>query len=388
MNDDLIRELVRRHGTPLFLVDSEHVVDELNRLRDEFRAVYPRTEIAYSVKTNYLPPLIRGANAAGHMIEVVSRHEWEYVRRLGVPDTNVMFNGPVKNRSDISDALAAGVRLNVDSLDELDLVEGLARERGDRIDVGLRVSPELPDGRQSRFGMVRAEMVPRVRHLVDRGLISVRGLHLHFSMDRSAESYASRVEVLSDVATDLGVRPDYIDIGGGLASVLPPSVKRQLGYDVSTFVEYARSAGDAMIRRWGEDGPALVLEPGTATLSGGMFYVCSVVSTRPPNIVVTDGTMFETNPLRSRVSPPIRALGGRVGEGGATVYGATCMEIDVLGSVTPDVGEGDFLVIENVGAYSVVLSPEFIVPRAGVVDLASQELVRPPQTVGTLGGMQ
>lgn len=389
MNDELIREAVERHGSPLFMVDSNHVGNELDRLRREFRKVYKNTVIAYSVKTNYLPPLIRRAAKADHLIEVVSRHEWEFVRALGIPDSQVMLNGPVKSQDDLVEAIESGVQLNVDSLAELEMVEAIAQSRGSVVHVGLRVAPQLPNGRESRFGIVPSELLPWVREMSQRGAVRVRGLHMHYSMDRSAQSYAERVRFLTKIARELAITPEYLDIGGGMASVVPPSVQRQLGYDVSTFADYAAAAGGAMAKEWGAAGPTLILEPGTATLSGGMSYVSAVVSTRKSDTVVVNGTMFETNPLRSSVQPPIRVLGRDADlGGGTTVYGATCMEIDVLGEISPGIRPGDLVVVENVGAYSLVLSPEFIVPRAGVVDAATGDLVRAPQSAGTLGGFQ
>lgn len=388
MMDVPIRAWAEEHGTPFYLLDVERARSELSRLRDAFQLVYAQTRLAYSVKTNYLPPLILAAHQDGHLIEVVSRHEWEHVRALGVSDVEVIFNGPVKSVADLKEAHRAGVSFNVDSMAELQTVAELSDELGLPVPAGLRISPRLPNGRQSRFGLHPDDVAATVPGLLRDGRITVRGLHLHYSMDRSAESYRGRVDLLSMVADRLGVAPRYIDIGGGLASDLPPSVREQLGYDVSTFDEYASAAGGAMRDRWGAGGPTLILEPGTATLSGAMSYVTSVVSTRPDEgTVVVDGTMFETNPLQSKVHPPIRRLAGsgqRTTR--STVYGATCMEIDVLGELREPVDPGDVLLIENVGAYSVVLAPQFIVSRAGVLDAASGEVVRQPAKVGDLGG--
>lgn len=386
MNDAQIEAAVKKFGTPLFMVDSHNVAAELDRMRSEFQKVYERSKVAYSVKTNYLPLLIEQAHQAGHMIEVVSRHEWEYVRRLGVADSNIIFNGPVKFRDDLESALDAGVILNVDSREELDTVDGIARTRQEKVSVGVRISPVLPNGRQSRFGIHPNEFIAWMEDVNRPENLEIRGLHLHYSMDRAAPSYGERVRFLSEIAHTARIRPEFIDIGGGQASALPLSIREQLGYDVSTFVEYAEAAGQAMHGAWGSDGPWLIVEPGTATLSAGMIYACSVVSTRGGDLAVSDGTIFETNPLRSRIQPPMRVLGGNR-PGRTTVYGATCMEIDTFGDVDSAVEAGDVVLIENVGAYSVVLSPEFIVPRAGVIDAASGEVVRPRQEVGSFGGI-
>jgi len=391
LSDAAARDLARTCPTPFYAVHPDHVAAEFNRLRDAVTARYPRVALGYSVKTNYLPLLIRRVHAEGHLVEVVSRHELDYVRGLGIPDADIILNGPGKRPVDLRDALAAGVRVNLDSLEELRAVRDLADATGVAQQVGLRVSPHLSADRRSRFGILLPESLATVREICGDGAVRITGLHVHFSTDRSADSYAHRVRLLTRTALELGITPDYLDIGGGLASALHPGIRAQLDYDVSSFEEYGAAIGSAMTQEWGVDGPLLVLEPGTATLSASLSYVTSVVSARSDGVAVIDGSMFDVNPLRSRVTPPLRVVphsGGDPAPGRSGVFGGTCMEIDTLGVVPEVAMVGDLVVIDNVGAYTLVLSPEFILPRARIVDADSGVIIRGDSPLGQLGGFR
>ena len=378
-----------QHGTPFYLAHTDRVAAEMDRLRSAFRRHHPNTELAYSVKTNYLPSLVRNAHDAGHRIEVVSRHELAYVRELGIPDDQIVFNGPGKTLDDLSDAHRTGVLVNLDSSAELAAAAKVGEQSGQPMRVGLRIAARLTSGDRSRFGVVPELVKDSVNQLCSEGHVEVVGLHIHHSSDRSAASFGTRVCTLAEAAHVLGLTAlEFIDIGGGLASALPDRVREQLGYDVSTFDEYAHATAGAIEQAWGADRPTLLLEPGTATLSSALSYVTRVVSRRAEDaIAVVDGTMFEVNPLRSRVEPPIDLLHSRSGDE-TQLFGGTCMEIDVLGSVagTPEVG--DLVILTNVGAYTLVLSPEFIVARAPVVDAVTGEVLRARQATGDLGGFR
>lgn len=389
IDDEVLRAWAERHGTPFYVADPTALTEEMNRLRAAFRSVYPHTRLAYSLKTNYLPSFVRSIVGSEDLLEVVSRHELEYVLRLGAPADRIIFNGPVKRVEDVRRAHVLGVAVHVDSLDELGACVTVTSELVSPLRVGIRFAATLANGSVSRFGIPPTPThIEEIRRVLANADITVAGLHTHHSSERSAVSYGRRVRMLARAATSLNLPAlEYLDIGGGQASAVPDAIREQLTYPISTFDEYARAAGDAMKEEFGGDGgPTLILEPGTAVLSGSMTYVCQVVSTRGPHasMCVVDGTMFAINPLRSSVTPPIRCLGGAEGSGTTDVHGATCMEIDVLGTVEGRPIVGDILEVSNVGAYSFVLAPDFIVPRAPIVDAATGEVLRPRQPLGDL----
>lgn len=390
-----IRELASKQGTPLYLVDSGRVVRALNTLRDGLGREYARSELTYSVKSNYLTGLLTAVLAAGYRLEVVSRREWEHARRAGARPEQILFNGPVKSAADLSACRETGVAVNADSLEELEQAARLGTS-AEPFPVGLRIMVRLRSGAPSRFGLDldEAETLAAVRGLMTAGSLRVTGLHLHHSSRRDAQSYCERLDFLLDAARRLDLRPEYLDLGGGLASQPPPELAARLPYVIDSPEEFCATLGAHARRVLGAEGPRLILEPGIGVLAPAMNYVTSIVAVKK-HAAICDGSMFDVNPLRSAVAPPchlLPAAGGAPRESLAQplpLTGGTCMEIDRPGEFAaggPAPRAGDLAVITNVGAYSACLAPDFIVPRAAIWDVDRQEPWRAPEPVGVFGG--
>jgi diaminopimelate decarboxylase len=396
-----IRRLVAEYGTPLYLLDASRAVAAMEGLSAGLARYYPRPEITYSVKTNYLASLLRTVLAAGFRLEVVSRHEMALARKNGAGPKDLLFNGPVKSAADLQLCHEQGVDVNVDSLDELEQAASIGTvERPFRL--GIRVAARLQSGAVSRFGLDLddAATVAGVGGWMESGTIVVAGLHLHHSSRRDAASFCERLDRLAAAAELLGIQPEYLDLGGGIGSIPPPAVAARLTYPIDSHEEFARTVGRHALDRLGPSGPRIVLEPGIGVLAGCMNYVAEVVAVkqRPEGpIAICDGSMFDVNPLRSAIHPPcelMAARGDRLDEreGGSGVavklYGGTCMEIDQLGTLTGALAPrvGDLVVLTNVGAYSCCLAPDFILPAAPVYSLDREKLVRPRGTVGSFSG--
>lgn len=394
---DGILDQVSSLETPVYLASTETLMANMTRLENAVRAEYSHTRLAYSVKSNYLPHFVRTACAAGFLIEVVSSHELALIRAIGIPDDQVVLNGPVKSDDLLSQALRRGIPCNVDSVEELRRIAQLGAELGQPLRVGLRVAATLASGEVSRFGIDLSETEARaaVKNVLNRGA-QIVGLHVHHSSNRSAGSYGERVRVLARAADLLEIRRtdlEFVNVGGGFASDAPPGVAAQLPYELSTPGEYGSSLGEAMRAEFGDNGPLLILEPGIGIQADTMAYVSRIVSVKKAGgqvLVVTDGSMWETSPLRNPARPPITLIPGtaerrpQCGVFSATVFGSTCMEIDVLGTVELDSlpAAGDLLITTNVGGYSLVLAPDFIYTQAPVLSVPDMSVLRTRQKAG------
>ena len=62
MNDAAVRGLVAEHATPLHLAFPTRLTRNLADLRQALRNDYPSSDIAYSLKTNYLLGCVRAVS--------------------------------------------------------------------------------------------------------------------------------------------------------------------------------------------------------------------------------------------------------------------------------------------------------------------------------------
>jgi diaminopimelate decarboxylase len=384
-----VRRLASDFGTPLYLLDATRVVASLERLRAAIATEYASVEITYSVKSNYLTHILRTVLAAGFRLEIVSRRELDLARLVGAQSRQILFNGPVKSPADLRDCYREGIDLNVDSLEELHLASTISTiDKPFRL--GLRLATTLRNGSVSRFGLDLddGETLEAIRAVRDAGHIHIVGLHLHHSSRRDAASYCDRLDQMLDAAERLAIAPEYLDLGGGIGSIPPPEIAAKLTYAIDSHQSLGATIGRHACARLGSHGPRILLEPGIGVLADAMNYVVTLVAVKArangAAVAVADGSAMDVNPLRSAIHPPCFLLTDSarpVTNAPVPLYGGTCMEIDQLG--TFDVGHlpqaGDLAVLTNVGAYSVSLAPDFIVPRAAVYSLDAHQLLRPRQ---------
>jgi diaminopimelate decarboxylase len=393
------------HGSPFYLLDGDAFEGNFRALERAFRARWPRVRIGYSYKTNYVPALLRRARRLGAHAEVVSRLEYDLALRVGHAPATILFNGPVKGREDVEEALAAGALVNLDSWYELDHVRAFAaRHPGRPARIGLRVNIALDDvdgashvqeGLEiGRFGFPPEALPDVVGTLAALGL-RVSALHGHASSrSRGAWIHERIAATLCGIAEAL--LPDQVeelDVGGGFYGPMPPGLAPP---GASSFDDYAAAVTGALERSaWARARrPLLVLEPGVALAADALSFVTRVLDVkviRGRTLALVDGSALHVKPSLHPRNQPHRVIAregaARAGTRRLGVTGSTCMEKDwLLRDVEADVAPGDFLRIDHVGAYSVVMSPPFIHPAPAIVTRAGGRFaaVRRRQSFGHL----
>lgn len=377
--------------TPFYVFDLDRFDAKHRMLREEFGAHFPRLEIGYSYKTNWLPAFCRRAHELGAFAEVVSRLEFDLAMRLGVPAGRVIYNGPAKRRADIELALKAGARLHLDSLEEVRNAERFARTCGAPLRVGLRIALGDP-GEVSRFGLSIADgELAHACTVLSRAGLRVCGLHVHASgRSRDLAGFRARARTLSAAALEVGIDElEWIDLGGGLG--FAPSDMPGLSYP-----GFGEVAGALHAELAGAMGSALAgldvfIEPGIAWVGDCAEIHARVEALKRRNgreIAVLDVGIHDVKPSRHPHNHPAAAFDSqRRPLGGARrcydLAGYTCMEDDWVArdQELPELEPGCVLRIGNVGAYTFVFKPRFIraSPAMFVRRAGRLRLVRPAE---------
>ena len=379
---DTLRDLERRYGESFFVLDLPAFRKNYHEFLDAFRAIYPRSRIAYSYKTNYIPRLCREVDRLGGYAEVVSGMEYDLALRVGVDPTRIIFNGPYKREDDLERALLAGSIVNLDADYEVAALEGIARRHPHaKLTVGLRCNFVLDDIRSSRFGFDVEDGLAEVFERLERiDNCVVAGLHCHFSSgQRSIASYAERTRRLLDLSARCfrDRAPRFIDVGGGYFSRMSPELRSQFPCPVPSYQQYAAAVASEVAAAFPDAGPELILEPGAAITTDMMRFVAKVVARKrvgTREIALVAGSIHNIKPtLHDKQLPMrvVRASGDLPGQAGGVpvdVVGYTCMEHDCLYRDCKEaVRPGDFVVFESVGAYTVVMKPPFIQPAPAIL---------------------
>jgi diaminopimelate decarboxylase len=383
-----IGELVRDFGSPLFVISETKLRENLHKLMRAFTARYPSVRYAWSYKTNYLGAVCNTFHQEGAWAEVVSAFEYEKARALGVSGEQILFNGPHKPRAILERAIEENAHIHIDHLDELYLIEAIARETGKVVDVTIRLNFETGYTENwGRFGfnVESGQAIDAAWRIARSEQLRLTGLHSHigtFVLDQRAYGAQARImcAFMQEAEDKTGCEIETLDFGGGFAShnalqgiYLPPEQV------VPSFDQYAEAICTPLIEATyersarGRPLPILILETGRAVVDDAESLVTTVVANkRLPDgrrCVVADAgvnALFTAFWYNHQVLPT-RELIGTPEE--TVIYGPLCMNIDVVRSsiLLAPLKAGDTLVISPVGAYNNTQWLQFIEYRPNVV---------------------
>lgn len=354
-------------------------------LQSAFARWYPYTKIAYSYKTNYTPAVCNLVSTLGGYAEVVSEMELDLAFRLAIPGCRIIYNGPCKSFESIRRALQAGALLNIDNLEDYRSVRSIAATLdGREAVVGIRCNFSMAGRESSRFGLdVSSEaFLNVVEGIRSTKNLRLGGLHCHFP-NRDLDSFRQRTtELLKVVKRTFPDGPPFIDIGGGFFGDLPESLRSLFNQRPPTFHEYGEVVGGLCAAAFeGMDSPpTLFIEPGTALVANTFRFYTRVLDVRKiggRRIATVAGSIQNISPHAGSCQLPVKLLAQNSTEGPdrmeqvTDIAGYTCMENDYLTKgLRTGVEVGDVLEYANVGSYSIVMKPPFILPNVPILMVA------------------
>jgi ornithine decarboxylase len=352
---EIVRQAARQKYTrPFLIVDTAIVREKLRR----FRATMPRVRPHYAVKANPDRRLLKVLAQEGAGFEIASTAELDLLLPLGVNAAEVFYSNPMRPRESDAYAVARGVRwFVVDSVDELRRMHAVDPAASLYLRIATpNIGSDWP--LSGKFGAGGAETREIVATAAKLGA-DLAGVTFHAgSQCRNPENWRVGIEksrAVFDAMLKAGLRPRMLDIGGGfpVRHVKPiPSI------------EVIGGVVNEALQAFPED-VAVVAEPGRYLVSDAGYFVCRVLGTATRSgkrwmhwdaglfggiIETTEGLKYK---LRTDRSGPDVAW---------NVAGPTCDSVDVVMRDEPlpsDLQEGDFIYIQNAGAYTTAYASQF-----------------------------
>ncbi|MEW5785229.1 MAG: pyridoxal-dependent decarboxylase [Bacillota bacterium] len=393
----ILDEIGNKYGQSFYILDSKQFAINYEELLKAFRDIYPNSHIAYSYKTNYTPKLCKLVNQFGGFAEVVSDMEYNIALKVGVMPKNIFFNGPYKDSSAVKELLLTGGTVNIDSNFDMQIIQDIASKfTENELSIGIRCNFDVQDGVVSRFGfdVDDNEFVTAIKIIRETPNLRLNGLQCHFAT-RRIETWPHRAEgMLKLVQKYFEEPPSFICLGGGLYGKMAESLKAQFDEVIPTYEDYAKASAmkfkDFYKDLASSKKPILIIEPGTALVADAMKFAAKVVNIkniRGKKIATLAGSIYNINPTLTKKNPSVSIYHNENNQSRQLEYsdldfgGYTCIESDYLyrgfnGKLAVD----DYIVFNDVGSYSIVLKPPFILPNFAMVeyndDSSSIELIK------------
>jgi len=387
--------IAERYGTPCY-VYSRATLERHWRAFDLALGDRPHL-VCFAVKANANLAVLNLLARLGSGFDIVSVGELERVLAAGGDPAKVVFSGVGKRADEMHRALEVGIRcFNVESLPELERLDAVARERGVRAPVSLRVNPDVDADthpyiatglRENKFGIDVSEALAAYRHAAALANIHVVGVDCHIGSQLTSLApfmdALDRVLALVDSLEREGMEIRHLDLGGGLG----------IRYTDET-PPLPETYALALEQRLHERPYEVLIEPGRAIAGNAGILLTRVEylkQTPHKAFAVVDGAMNDlVRPaLYQAVQEIIPVAPRQDGEMRRyDVVGPVCETGDFLGKDRLlRLAPGDLLAVRSSGAYGFSMSSNYNSrPRAAevMVDGERTHLVRRRETVAEL----
>lgn len=396
-----VKQLIQQYGSPLFVISEQTIRQTYRRVHQSFSTRYPKVQMAWSYKTNYLNAVCNVFHQEGSWGEVVSGFEYKKALGNGVPGDQIIFNGPEKTDDELRLAIQNNSLIHIDHFDELYQLIAIAEATNRKPRVAIRVNMDTgiyPIWDRFGFNYENGTAWSALQKIVTSGKLQLTGLHCHIGTYMlSTQAYATAVNKLCDLAhhckSQLNNPIQYIDMGGGFPTANDLRGAYLPATDtIPTIDQFAEAITGALLNQGfrSEELPLLILETGRALIDEAGYLLGTVLA----NKRLSDGRratimdfgvnlLFTSFWYEHKISP---AQDFTHHTEDMVLYGPLCMNIDVVRQTInlPLLNRGDQVVVHRVGAYNMTQWMQFIQMRPNVVlidEKGQTHLIRKAETL-------
>lgn len=384
-------DLVKKYGTPLYLLDEKLIRDNCREYAREFGKAYDSIRVAYAGKAFLNLAMCRIICEEGLYLDVVSGGELYTALKAEFPPERIIFHGNNKTMEEHLMALDNCIgRIVVDNFNELYKLNNLARERKQIADIYLRITPGIEAHTHdyiktgqvdSKFGfpLIDGQALKAVRIALELENLNLRGLHCHIgSQIFEVQPYKDEVDVLFKFADKIrksfGINLEEIDIGGGFGIYYSdgdnPATREALASAILGEVKKNKEL-------YNFNDVCIIIEPGRSIVgnAGTTLYKIGAIKNIPDvrKYVAVDGGMSDNIRPALYSARYEAAIANRMRDKCSdmvTIAGKCCESADILvrDIEIPAASEDDILAIFSTGAYQQSMSSNYnMLPRPPVV---------------------
>jgi len=323
----------------------------------------PNVKPYYAVKCNPNPVILDALASLGANFDCASETEIKAIMEITKDPTRIIFANPCKMSSQIRYARANDVDLMTfdceEELYKIKLYHPYAK-------LVLRIAVDDSASKckfNKKFGC-KIDQVEELLKICKTLKLDVVGLSFHVGSGcSSAKTYYDAIgqcQIADNIASALDINIKIIDIGGGF-----PGVDRNISFE-----EIAKYVNKGITEHFNDQNIQFIAEPGRYFAEPTHTLVLNVIGKKKvideePTIVyyLNDGIYGSFNCIYFDHSKPIilpfNERDGKLHK--SRLFGPTCDSIDLIADevLLPELAIGEWVYIENFGAYTIAASSNF-----------------------------
>jgi diaminopimelate decarboxylase len=363
-------DLAREHGTPLYVIDEERIRSNYRR----FVTAFPDADVYYAAKANGSLAVLSVLAQEGAGADVFSDGELYAALLAGIPPERILFNGNSKTDAELRMACETGVRVSVDSLDELKTLARIASEANEEVEIAFRVNPDVSPAThpkiatglaQSKFGIPHDKALACYVEALSLEGVRPVGIHCHIGsqiLDLSpfAEMMMRMMDLVEGLKDELQLELDFVDIGSGLGIPYTGTAPAPVDLANTVLPIFFKRSSALGIR------PKLVLEPGRYVVGDASILLCAVNTVKEAYstfVGVDAGFNLLLRPTLYDAYHEVIVANKleKTADHTYTIVGPICESGDILARDRrlPRVEKGDLIAVLDTGAYGFAMSSQY-----------------------------
>lgn len=370
INLEKLKPLVEKYDSPAFI----YSINEITKSYDDLRKGLPNAfKVFYAQKSNPNERILNHINKLGAGCDAASIGEMKSALKAGFTPDKIMFTGPSKTIEEISFAIENNLMsINVESIQELTLVDEIACKAGKRQNILVRLNP-LYDSSESiqiiggtgvsKFGIDIEQAEDFFNVLKSCKNVFLNGIHVFNSSqildaERILENTKNVIDTAQEFSKSHFCEIKTIDFGGGFGIPYSDDEEPLNIEKLSNGLKKLISEGKNKLFLGGVD---LIFEPGRYLSGRAGLYLVKVLYTknsRGKEILLIDGGIHHL--LRQvlvgqqHTAINLSALfEERKNKHKYMIAGPLCTSLDTLGEDVElaESRRGDIIAFFNAGAY-------------------------------------
>lgn len=389
-------------GTPAYIYSADVITSQFEKLRDAMARALPKGRtplLCFACKANSNVAVLNHLQKLGSGLEIVSEGELRRGLAAGFDGSRIVSTGVGKSDSEIASALKADIlQFNVESLPELENINRIASETGQKARVAFRLNPDVSGGghhkistgrKRDKFGILNDDVHRAFRMAKEMDHVDAVGISMHigsqvFEVSRFREAFARLPQIVSDLR-GAGHTISRLDIGGGF----PIIYKDEKLLDLDSYAQWVNEIIAPL-------DTEIIMEPGRYLVGNAGVILTKVVyvkETPERSFLIVDSAMNDLiRPAMYDAYHGIEAVENRdAPEKTYDVVGPVCETGDTftVDRVLPTMKRGDLAVIKSAGAYGASMASNYNTrPMAAEVMVkdGQYKVIRPRQAYDDIIG--
>ncbi|MBE7630115.1 diaminopimelate decarboxylase [Tenacibaculum piscium] len=364
MNREALLDLANKYGSPLYIYDTEKIIDQYKNMTTAFSKV-KNLKINYAVKALSNINILKVFKTLNSGLDTVSIQEVKLGLLAGFNPKDIIYTPNGVSLQEIEEVAKLGIQINIDNLSILELFG----QKHPKTPVCIRINPHIMAGGNSnisvghidsKFG-ISIHQVPHIKRVVENTGMRINGIHMHTGSDiLDIDTFIRASEILFDVAKQFK-NIDFIDFGSGFKV---PYKKDDISTDIVELGDKLSDRFNKFCKEYGKN-ITLMFEPGKFLVSESGYFLAKVNVIKQTTSTVFAGIDSGMNhlirPMLYNSYHHIENLSNPKGRARFySIVGYIC-ETDTFGSNRRinEISEEDILCFSNAGAYCYSMASNY-----------------------------